>query len=610
MADAEYGLRIITDNGEKINVLCYDEETDINWQSTYICLWSEEQSEYPSFTFTVNSMEFGYDSTNHRFKLADNNYIPAYSSATGRQTYVIPIYDVHNDDFYFARMDTGYSAGAMSRYIRRGVGTGIFQDTSMSYEQALAWMVEYLSTDNRRAAIFNADSSGVYVQKPCVLQVLLDYSGNARWDTTIFNYLFSQTTLHMTLAQFKAMFHDRYEEYDPNDPYNPWDDPNDPVPGDFDDTSDVIEDDPIPSVSMADTGFTRIYNPTLVQLKTLANKLWTDTTIFDTLGNKIKHYFENPMDSIITLNIVPCSVPNGDPEEVKLCFTSLGVNMSPATTQYVDVDCGTLDITNFYGSALDYSPNTRISIFLPFIGDVPLNVDDVMGNRIGVKYRIDIVSGECVAKVFVNGSIHYQFSGHCIMTVPVTAASFNAIIDAAKEIVKGASAIAAGATGHPELAAALGGGPMPTSSSTHKTQTTTMQSRNADTGRMRNVGRETTDTVSEHTSGASFGAIGLKNAGNMLGAIMSSKVPVELTNSFTGNSGLLGKRRPYVTIIRPRMCNPNEYGKFNGYPCMKYLKLGNCTGFTLVQQIQLTGIDATNPELDELEGFLKAGVIL
>ena len=383
--------------------------------------------------------------------------------------------------------------------------------------------------------------------------------------------------------------------------------------GTFDLESDVIGVPSLPTMSFAATGFTRIYNPTLSELNSLANYLWTDTTFLDTVINHLKQLLENPMDAIISLALLPCPIPNGSPEAVKVMFINTGVTMAPATSQFVDVDCGTYTLQEFYGSALDYNPYTKVHCYLPYIGQVTLDTDEVMGRTIHVRYRIDIVTGMCAALISVNQTgeldetVMYQFSGHCSINMPINSADFSGYIGAAMTAGKMVAGVVAGATGNLPLAAELIGAPAPKVTSTSET-TETVKTRNPKTGRQVT---QWSDTKQRKTtaSGASFGEMSRKAAANTVGAVMGSKLTVEHAGGFTGNSGYLAVRRPYLIIERPRMCNPGEYGKYNGRPSMIYMNLGECEGYTEVQSIQFENIPATNPELAELSELLKSGVL-
>lgn len=402
---------------------------------------------------------------------------------------------------------------------------------------------------------------------------------------------------------------------EPENPYEPVG-PSGPGGGNgtFDDESDIIGIPSLPTLSSANTGFTRIYNPTLQQVQDLARYLWTDDSVIETIWNHIKQFFENPMDAIIGFNLVPVRVPDAGSKNFALMYIDTGVQMNVAANQFVDVDCGSFELKEYYGSALDYSPYTKISCFLPFIGTVSLNVDEVMGRTLAVKYRVDICSGSCVAYITVDGNAIYQFSGHCAITIPLASADFSSYVNAAISVGKLIGAgFAAGASA--SAAAAMGGGEVAQQTGRVVTKETTTTARNPVTGRQITTGTVKTTTTtqepqSQSTTDASFMGMSPESIANTVGQIMSSKPHIEHSGSFSGNSGYLGVRRPYLIIERPNLCMPEQYQTFNGFPAMMTLSLSECSGFTRIQQINPVGFSATNPELAEILQLLKAGVFL
>ena len=441
-----------------------------------------------------------------------------------------------------------------------------------------------------------ADSFGSYSDPNHVL-TSYDISANAD------SIKFGQYLLEISTKVFPD------NPYEPGGPSGPGDLP----PGTFDGDSDAIPDSPLPTLSAANTGFTRIYNPTLSQVKQLAQYLWTTPDIIETIWNHIKQFFENPMDAIIGFNLVPVPVPDGGTEDFSLMFIKTGVIMTVAANQFVDLDCGTLELKRYYGSALDQSPYTKVSCYLPYIGTVNLNTDEVMGTTLRVKYRVDIVSGSCVAKIFVDGNCLYQYSGHCAITIPISSADFSSYASAAISVGKlSAAAITAGAG--MAMAGAVGEVAQQTNQVVTTTQVTNT-TRNPATGRQITTGTTTTvqtreSPADQSSTQASFSGLSPQNIANTVGTIMSSKPHIEHSGSFSGNSGYLGVRRPFVIIERPNMCMPTNYQALNGFPSMITMELGTCKGFTRIQQVQLTGLHATNPEQAEILGLLKSGVIL
>lgn len=430
---------------------------------------------------------------------------------------------------------------------------------------------------------------------------VVDLTGLPQSEATIFAQIATRSNLHVGYAPADE------------DPYagGGTSEPSDGTP-DFTEVSESISPGSTFPISFQSTGLCRVYVPSITDLNDLANYLWTDQTFLDTIKNILINQFENFMEAVISLTMVPCQVPKDTAQPVKVMFLSTGLSFPPATQQFVEVDCGYVDITERYASALDYNPYTKVSLYLPFIGTVPLDTDEVMGHRVKCVYTIDIVSGACVAKIMVDypdtsNGVLYQFSGHCSISMPLTAADFSSYYAAAMSGLKMAAGMAAAGAGAPGLAGALLGEPTAHPSST--TTVTRTTERNAATGRQILSGTESKET--SHTPGqASFKELATRASVNTVGAVINSKFSVEHSGGFTGNTGFLGVQAPYVIITRPDMCNPDEYGSYNGRPSMMYLYLGNLSGFTQVQNIKLTGIPATNPELGEIAELLKTGVIL
>ena len=415
-------------------------------------------------------------------------------------------------------------------------------------------------------------------------------------------------TLEILFKVLAASFCSNILVTDAPDPYqdfgNTGEDSGEPDPNPEDDD---IEEDDLPTTSFADAGFCRIYKPSLQQLNDLANYMWTDQTFLQTVINHLKQILENPIDSIISLSLVPCVPSTGSSTEVKVMYIPTGVYMPPVINQFVEVDCGTFTLKEMYGSALDYNPYTSVQLYLPYVGIVQLDTDEVMGKTIHIGYRIDVVTGVCCAYVKAGADVLYQFSGHCAIQQPITSADFSGYVGAAIAAGKLVASIAAAGAGAPEVSATLAGAPTPSISGT--SSETRITERNEATGRQITAGTRRRETVTENP-GASFGEVATRGISNTVGAVMNSKTIVQHSGGFSGNSGYLAAvRRPYLIVTRPRIANPENYGQYNGRPSMIYLNLGNCTGYTQVQSIQLTGIDATNPELSEISTLLMSGVI-
>lgn len=346
---------------------------------------------------------------------------------------------------------------------------------------------------------------------------------------------------------------------DSTDPYDP--DPEPPAPNpDPDPPSEPIPIPDLPDISATDTGFLTLYNPTATQLKSLANYMWSDLFSLDTL----KKIFADPMDTIIGCAIVPCDVPSGGTREVTVGNIGTGVNMIVATSQYAKVKCGSVKIPKHWDGYMDYSPYTKLQIFLPYIGFRDLNIDECMGKTLGVEYHIDCLTGSCTAFVTCNNSVFYEYSGQCSTLVPFTGSNWNSVIQSAVGVASTVAMGVASVGTAPTASAAMRAGTMATAS-----------------------------------AGAST-----------VNAVVNGKETINKSSALGGGAGILGNQKPFICLIRPNQCVPANQNKFTGYPSYRTVSLGSISGFTIVEDVHLENLTATDAEKMEIENKLKSGVIL
>lgn len=325
--------------------------------------------------------------------------------------------------------------------------------------------------------------------------------------------------------------------------------------GNFDPTGDNIEIPGLPTLSAIDTGFITLFNPTISQMRNLASYMWTGA--FDI--NNFKKIFANPMDCILGLSIVPVAVPDGSAKEVKVGNISTGISMTTAGSQYVEVDCGSITVKEYWGAYLDYDPYTKAEIYLPYVGTHPISVDDIMGTTVTVKYHVDILSGACTAYVKCGNSVLYEFIGQCSSSIPITGNDWTNVINGVLSI--------AGSIG---TMVATGGLSAPISAG------------------------------SAIAGGANIAST----------AINTMKPSIEKSGAMSGTGGMLSVQTPYLILTRPRQALPAGQNAFSGYPSFITEYLGGLSGYTEIESIHLDNIPATNAEITEIETLLRKGVIL
>lgn len=401
--------------------------------------------------------------------------------------------------------------------------------------------------------------------------------------------------------------------------------------GTFDNTSDVVPIPPLPSLSASGCGLVTLFRPSLSELQALGSYLWTNITDFIENLNKL---FMNPMDYIISLNILPCIPSVSSTRPINIGSVTTAISMPPVMSQWYEFDCGTININEYWGSALDYAPNTKISLFLPFIGSVTLNTDEVMGKRLGIKYRIDLLSGQCVAMVTVaglvdqTGTVYYQYTGECAVSVPLTGADWSRVYSAAigaigaavtGGIAAGAAGVAAGgatsalAGANAAEAAANTGMAFSMINDTSKGIPGVQQMRQnmVQASQMAlEAGRQAASAPARVSNGVRAMRIA-NTVNNTVGQVISGKGYVTHSGTVSGNAGMLGVKVPYVMIEFPNQSLADNYKHFVGYPSNMYARLGDLSGYTECEQVLAGGlVNQTDAEMSELVEALKGGVYL
>lgn len=331
----------------------------------------------------------------------------------------------------------------------------------------------------------------------------------------------------------------------PSTPDNPID-PNQPI-----DPSLPIIPPALPSTVDSNKLFT-VYNPSSSQLDQLGGYLWDDNLI-----EVLKKIWQDPLDGIISLIQVYVTPVTGSSHNIILGYLDSGVSAPVVTSQFVTVDCGSVDIRELKNNATDYAPFVSLHVYLPFIGVVELDVNEFMNGEMGIKYKVDVYTGTCIAEIsctrdedMPSGNKIYEFSGNCSQQIPLTAGSATGLLSSILNGIGAGLSIA---------------------------------------------------------SGGSLGVVaGMSMAGHSLSHEM---LHVSHSGNLSANAGILGNKKPFVILTRGQSYDANSYNTFYGFPANKTVYLNNCIGFTKVKAIKLK-TTATDIERQEILDLLAEGVFI
>lgn len=408
-----------------------------------------------------------------------------------------------------------------------------------------------------------------------------------------YQFGFIQSANVSSVANAKA-FWGVVEPLDGDNPYSP---AGKTMPGggrrnkqDFGDWSDDVTADEMPVRSAVGSGLISVFSPTANEMMTLAKVLWSKD-FFDWVNNMVG----NIDDLFIFLGIVPFNVTKGNTVNVTyfgFVDPTSTISLTLCSQQYYEINMGTIDLAtdgrvHRSDSVFDYSPFSKLGIYLPFIGFEELDIDEFREKAVNLTYRIDILTGSCLALLTVNGKTLYQFSGNCMTQLPLTSVD-------ASQIVSNSVNIATSLVGVGSATAIAGAGAAAIESAMHKEHPIS-----AEQGALQNARFEAQVSSSEANLGSATanGMMGMKPNFKHSGALGAS-------------TSLFAVKQPYLFLTTPNEAVPDGYEKYCGLPSNITSRLGDLSGYTVVEDIRLNGLVATSPEVDEIYKLLKSGVII
>lgn len=292
-----------------------------------------------------------------------------------------------------------------------------------------------------------------------------------------------------------------------------------------------------------------VYNPSQAQLNSFGAWLWSSNFI-----DQILKLFNNPMQSIIGVHKIFATPPTSGSASIKVGYLDSGVSANVVSSQYVTIDCGSVNVREQFGNVFDYE-DTQIRLYLPFIGIVQLDTNDVMRGSVKIVYHVDVITGACLAEVRItrdaSGGTLYQFSGDAAVRYPISSGSYMGVVSGVLGVVGGiASGIMSGGATLPMAAGAIAGG------------------------------------------------------------LSGAKTQVQHSGSFAGNAGAMGAKKPYLIIERPQTAVADGFGAYQGKGANRVARISSMTGYFKMADIHTDSIaGAAESEIEAVRAALAGGVI-
>lgn len=226
-----------------------------------------------------------------------------------------------------------------------------------------------------------------------------------------------------------------------------------------------------------------------------------------------------------------------------------GVGLYVNQIAKVNIQCGYISRT--YNNFLDFEPYTSMTLHIPFLGDVAIDPSVLYDARLYLQGYVDYFTGLLSLSVVVEKNnvsyIYTTLQGNCAVDVP--------IIGAGSSSTQAIGKIASG------------------------------------------LGKLTANPVN--------GVFGVLQGISQVG----KSVPIT-QNAQSSLAAMFSPRSIYLTINTPLPENPENYAALMGTVVRKEGNVGKYTGYSEFSAVNLSTVDATDAEKQEIERLLKGGVFV
>lgn len=344
---------------------------------------------------------------------------------------------------------------------------------------------------------------------------------------------------------------------------------DDPSDGTIDPWTDIaITGLTTPTKSAQDTWFVTLYEIGNQALQQLAAYMWSKSFL-----DYLNKFMNDPKDVVVGLMIMPIT-PDVESSPVRVnagnVYTDVVANR--LSDSFKVITLGTLNFKAQFNDFSDYHPYTKATAFLPFVGSHELNISDVIGKTLTLKYQFDFFTGTCVAEIDVNGKPRYFFAGNAGYAIPTSSGDYSSIYT---------GAIAAGATIGTALCSYAAGG----------------------TAAAAKTGEEA--LAKSRAKGAS---LGISTGAQTLNQVLSMKPNIQYSSGGGSAAGIISDQTAYIVIESPRRKKDSLQDSFIGRTSLIAANLGDVNGYTKCMKVHLDHITCYGKEREEIEDYLMNGV--
>ena len=144
--------------------------------------------------------------------------------------------------------------------------------------------------------------------------------------------------------------------------------------------------------------------------------------------------------AITQLYILPLAIPAeliGNKSNIILGSLDSKVESTLLNNYIYEIDMGSITVPEKYTNVYDYI-NTTVTLRVPFFSAITLDVENVIGHTINIKYTVDLYSGNVTMNVTSDftGSIIYSSTQNIVTQIPFVQKQNNGIVNQLSNVYK------------------------------------------------------------------------------------------------------------------------------------------------------------------------------
>ena len=427
----------------------------------------------------------------------------------------------------------------------------------------------------------------------------------------------NDTDMYLGIIESDGMTAGRYQrgaEIEPPDISDPWTDIDfvppepDPDPNEYDDNTTVLN-----NVAVIPR-FTTRYILSTNQITHAHGFLMSEiaANVDSDFWSAQKLYVNNPIDVVQNVLLFPFDISNYQTDEPsykdltfgQLVDTDYSVQLN--REQYCIIDMGGCTYYPKLGNNdkdfRNYPPYSSATLYIPYCGSVEIDANLYMNHRINVKLIVDMATGSCLALVYRDNMVTDAISGTIGISFPITGIQSQTLAAAERQAetqlkmarINGAFTVANSVTGVSGGAASGAAAGLMTG------------------GLAGAIAGGIIGGASKMVSGAQNIINGVQDIKNAQYDLEHIQVPYKTIGTATASTSWANERKCRLIIRRPLMMSydAENYAHNCGYACLKTATVGEFSGYTVFQTVNLDGITATETEKAEIFRLLQGGVYL